>query len=71
MEMAAWAPSALRRIVLFPFRVMLRVVVVCITATLVGLGGGLGNIGRGPRETVKSEMDNPIVCVAEESVEQE
>jgi hypothetical protein len=61
----------LRRVILFPLRVLFRMALVCMTATLIGLGGGLGDLGRRSRKVVKMERDNPVVCVAEESVQRE
>jgi hypothetical protein len=62
--------SAVRRVLLLPVRVALRVGRTMMVALAVGLGGGFGTvIGPRPRDVDKRERDNHIVCVAEESCE--
>jgi hypothetical protein len=59
------AGAALRRIIFFPFRILLRAAMVCMTALLLGVGGGVGGLGVGMRKVDKPEQENPVVCVEE------
>jgi len=68
MATATWAVC---RVLLIPLRITRRVARICLTALLIGLGGGMGGLGGGPKKVVKLEPDNQVVCVMEESCEQE
>ena len=68
MATATWAVC---RVLLIPLRIARRVARICLTAVLIGLGGGMGGLGGGPKKVVKLEPDNQVVCVMEESCEQE
>lgn len=66
MGRATWANGvALRRIIGFPFRILIRAAAVCMTALLLGVGGGVGGLGVGMRKVDKPERENPVVCVEE------
>jgi hypothetical protein len=67
MARTTWAAAAaLRRFVTFPFRILFRAAIVCMTALLLGVGGGVGGLGVGMRKVDKPERENPVVCVEEE-----
>ena len=68
MLTATWAVC---RVLLIPLRSTLRVARICLTAVVIGLGGGMGGLGGGPKKVVKLDPDNQVVCVMEESREQE
>jgi hypothetical protein len=68
MATATWAVC---RVLLIPLRITLRVARICLMAVLIGLGGGMGGLGGGPKKVVKVDPDNQVVCVMEESCEQE
>jgi hypothetical protein len=62
--------SALR-VITFPFKILCRVLLVCVTALLLGVGGGMGTLGGLLRKIDKPDQENPIVCVDEESSERQ